>query len=155
MGSVKCSSFGFLGIAHKFWTASFYPVSLSLILFHPSWKKRRLKRKTPWNLMFTVVAYKPIKFAGRLRLQLAMVKWRKQTSKTQHRAPSWCMAIMWKQVMAEMQDCVSWKVTFKVSLQHAERGRKGSVQWGSGGEALKVWMTFLCVSSWGKDIGVD
>lgn len=33
--------------------------------------------------MFTVVAYKLIKFAGPLRLQLAMVKWRNQTSKTQ------------------------------------------------------------------------
>lgn len=140
------------GIAHKCWKASFYPASSGLILLHPFWEKKRLKTKIPWNLMFTVVAYKLIKFAGKLRLQLAMVKWRRQTSKTQ----TYLMVHDNTVKTSHGRNIGLYKLEGNLeSLQHAERGRKGLVQWGSGGEAPKVWMTVLWTSSWGKDISMD
>lgn len=115
-------------------------------------KKKRLKTNIPWNLVFTVVVYKLIKFAGKLRLQLAMVKWRRQTSKTQ----TYLMVYDNTVKTSHGRNIGLHKLESNLeSLQHAERGRKGLVQWGSGGEAPRVWMTFLWTSSWGKDISVD
>lgn len=92
--------------------------------------------------MFTVVAYKLIRFAGELRLQLATVKWRKQTNKTQ---PYLVLdGNLVKTSHGRYVGLCELQRNLK-SCQHSERGERGWYSGGGSGEVPR--MTFLCASS--------
>lgn len=93
--------------------------------------------------MFTVVAYKLIKFAGELGLQLAMVKWRKQRSKTQ---PYLVLdGNLVKTSRGRNVGLCELQSNLK-SCQHSERGERS---WYSKGVVVKSPRVddFLCASS--------
>lgn len=113
---------------------------LSCILFDHFWGAgKKPKRKIPWNFMFMVVAYKWIKFAGELRLQLATVKQRKQASKTQPylvldgNLVKTCHGtnVRFCDLQSNLKTC-----------QHSERVGKGDGTGGSGGEVPRCGWLF-------------